>query len=132
MVNAAAIYPKFLDIGGYVSPKPHAKHDHTADLPSFPHSNTGTTNTFTGLNVTDLTAGVYNADTLLEGNNFACLAYQFSAQAKPDIVLAEIDQLTDVLGTFSSQLACPQLETIDTDQLEQFPGYVKSEGTAAY
>ncbi|KAJ3847013.1 hypothetical protein EV368DRAFT_69444 [Lentinula lateritia] len=40
--------------------------------------NTGQVNTFTGVDVADLTGGVYNAATLLEGNNFQCF---FSLQA---------------------------------------------------
>ncbi|KAF2771904.1 hypothetical protein EJ03DRAFT_349120 [Teratosphaeria nubilosa] len=86
---AAALHPKFLSVGG----------------------NTGTTNSFTGANITDLTAGVSNALTLTQGNNLGCFAYQLAAQAKPDIALNIIDALGNPLS----------------DVLEQFPGYAMSQ-----
>ncbi|KAF2767076.1 Cloroperoxidase [Teratosphaeria nubilosa] len=101
---AAALHPKFLDVGG----------------------NTGTTNSFTGVDVANFTGGLYNAQTLTEGNNFACFGYQFAAQEKPDVALTTIAKLTDALSPVLSSLSCPQLETIDNDQLMQFPGYQKS------
>jgi hypothetical protein len=88
-------------------------------------SNTGTTNSFTPVDVANLTGGLYNSETLLDGNNFACFAYQLSAQAKPDILLGALDQLTDAVGKITSSLACPQLKSIDTKQLQALPGYKK-------
>lgn len=67
-----------------------------------------------------------NAGDLAKGNNAACLAYQFAAQAKPDLALASLAKLTDAIGKVTSQLSCPQLEKIDDAQLMQFPGYKKS------
>lgn len=104
LVNAAALHPKFLNIGG----------------------NTGKVNTFTGVDVTDLSGGLYNAQTLAQGNNAACFGYQFAAQAKPDVALAALNKLDDALGTISSKLSCPQLSKIDKAQLMQFPGYSKN------
>ena len=104
LVNAALLHPKFLNIGG----------------------NTGKVNTFTGVDVTNLTGGVYNAQTLAQGNNAACFGYQFAAQAKPDVVLGALTQLDDALGKVSSELSCPQLKSIDEAQLMQFPGYARS------
>lgn len=54
VLAAAALHPKFLDIGG----------------------NTGKTNTFTGVNITDLSAGLVNAETLTEGNNLGYVGRQ--------------------------------------------------------
>lgn len=96
--------PKFLDIGG----------------------NTGTRNSFTGVDVNNLTGGVYNAADLLKGNNAACLAYQFAAQAKPDVALSVFNTVNTALGSVLSVLGCPQLQHIDDAQLEMFPGYQKS------
>lgn len=104
LVNAALLHPKFLNIGG----------------------NTGKVNTFTGVDVTDLSGGLYNAQTLAQGNNAACFGYQFAAQAKPDVALVAFTQLDKALGSISSKLACPQLEKIDEEQLMQFPGYSKN------
>ncbi|PVH72679.1 Cloroperoxidase [Cadophora sp. DSE1049] len=107
---AAAKYPKFLNVGG----------------------NTGTPNTFTGVNAEDLTGGVYNTRTLTEGNNLACFAMQFAVQASPDIiqcsgvlngVTSAMQRLTSQAATSLSALSCPQLTKIDDDQFKQFPGY---------
>jgi hypothetical protein len=63
---------------------------------------------------------------LLEGNNAACLAYQFAAQAKPDVALSVFNVVDNALGSVLSDLSCPQLKNIDDEQLMQFPGYQKS------
>jgi len=103
LLNAAALHPKFLSIGG----------------------NTGTPNSFTGVNITDLTDGVFNAETLAEGNNFECFIYQLAAQAKPDILLGALDTLTDAVGKIVGGLSCPQLKNVDFNQLQDLPGYRK-------
>jgi hypothetical protein len=89
------------------------------------HSNTGTKNSFTGVDISDLTGGVFNAQTLLQGNNFACYVYQIAAQAKPDILLGALDTLTDAIGKIVGGLSCPQLKSIDVKQLQALPGYTK-------
>lgn len=111
LTNAAAAYPQFLDIGG----------------------NTGKVNTFTGVSITNLTGGVYNAQTLAQGNNAACFVTQFLQQAAPDVLeglfsdaTAATAALTSELGSVSSKFSCPQIAKIDTSNLNQFPGYAKS------
>lgn len=64
LAEEALAYPKFLDVGG----------------------NTGKTNTFTGVNIDDLTGGAYNTATLLEGNNLLCFAFEFAQQGEPDLL----------------------------------------------
>lgn len=103
VINAAALHPKFLDIGG----------------------NLGKTNSFAGVDVADLTGGLYNSADLLKGNNLGCFVYQLSAQAKPDIVLGALTKLTNAIGSIVGPLNCPKLQAIDEAQLEQFPGYQK-------
>jgi len=88
-------------------------------------SNTGKTNTFTPVDIANLTGGVFNAGTLTQGNNFACFFYQLAAQAKPDILLGVLDSLTDAIGKIVGGLGCPQLKKIDTKQLQALPGYTK-------
>ncbi|PQE08453.1 hypothetical protein CJF30_00005322 [Rutstroemia sp. NJR-2017a BBW] len=112
VVTAALQYPEFLDIGG----------------------NTGEVGTFTGVDVEDLTGGVYNAQTLTQGDNAICLAYQFAQQAAPDLlkglfssITQPLSQLNDALGKVFATLSCPQLEKIDTSQFSKYPG---STGTA--
>jgi hypothetical protein len=93
-------------------------------LLKFP-SNTGTPNSFTGVDIQSLTGGVFNGVTLLEGNNLACFAYQLAAQAEPDVALGALDALTGAVGKAITSLGCPQLQAIDEAQLEAYPGYTK-------
>ena len=101
VLNAAKLHPKFLSIGG----------------------NTGKTDSFTGVDIADLTGGIFNSADLLKGNNFGCFVYQLSAQARPDILLGALNKLTDAIGSIISPLGCPQLKAIDAKKLQQFPGY---------
>lgn len=113
-VLAAAIeYPQFLDVGG----------------------NTGEPNTFTGVDLQDLTGGVFNTATLAEGDNLACFAFQFAQQAAPDLlkgsfssVTQPLSQLNDAVGKAIGSLtnSCPQLKKIDDSQFSKYPG---SKGT---
>ncbi|KAN0106888.1 Cloroperoxidase [Hyaloscypha variabilis] len=107
LTAAAAQYPQFLDVGG----------------------NTGKTNTFTGVDIENLTGGVYNLQTLAQGNNAACFAFEFAQQAAPDLlkglfssITHPLSQLNDALGTVFSELSCPQLKSIDTSQFSNYPG----------
>ncbi|SMR45843.1 unnamed protein product [Zymoseptoria tritici ST99CH_3D1] len=107
---AAQKYPKFLNVGG----------------------NTGKVNTFTGVDASDISGGVYNTRTLGEGNNAMCFATQFLAQAMPDMikcsgvlndVLGAMSQFTQSLNGAFGALNCPQIEKLDKSQFDQFPGY---------
>jgi hypothetical protein len=60
-VISNAAYPGILRIGG----------------------NTGTTDSFTGVDLQDLTGGVFNAETLTDGDNAACFLYQATLAAMP-------------------------------------------------
>jgi hypothetical protein len=91
--------------------------------------NTGEPNTFTGVDLGDLTGGVFNAQTLLEGNNAMCFALQNVQQGAPDLlrglvgnVLAALTKLTDALDLLLSQLGCPQIAKYDSLLLSKFPG----------
>jgi hypothetical protein len=107
LLAAAAEYPEFLSVGG----------------------NTGKTNTFTPVDLSDLTGGVYNTGSLAQGNNAACFAFQFSQQAAPDLlkglfssITQPLSQLNDALGSVFSELSCPRLQSIDTAQFSNYPG----------
>jgi hypothetical protein len=103
---AASLHPKFLSIGGNLG---------------------GKGNNFAGVNIDDLTGGVFNLQTLLQGNNLGCFAFQASAQFKSDFVLKTLlDRLQDVVGNVVTQLSCPKLRAFDEDLLRQFPGYTRS------
>ncbi|GME35481.1 hypothetical protein GTA08_BOTSDO05233 [Neofusicoccum parvum] len=91
--------------------------------------NTGTPNSFVGVDVGDLTGGVYNADTLLEGNNLGCFFLQAAQAGLPDIlngVLSDLAPALDLLNSAVSpvlaDLACPQLEQYNQGLFNQFPG----------
>lgn len=91
--------------------------------------NTGEPNTFTGVNIADLTGGVLNSKTLFEGNNLVCFAFQAVSVAAPDIlkgllgnVLVAVQKLTDALNPILGTLGCQQLVKYDTSFLEKFPG----------
>ncbi|KAH3905278.1 hypothetical protein HBI56_209750 [Parastagonospora nodorum] len=91
--------------------------------------NTGEPNTFTGVNIADLTGGVFNAATLLEGNNAMCFAFQAVHSAAPDIlkgllgnVVLAVSKLTDALDPILAQLGCPQMAKYDKSLLAKFPG----------
>lgn len=107
VVAAAVEYPQFLDIGG----------------------NTGTTNSFTGVDLESLTGGVYNGATFAENDNFACFAYQSAANAFPDLIkgiyvndTSAVGQLNGALTSAFGNLNCPQLKSIDTSQFSKYPG----------
>lgn len=120
-LNAAALeHPQFLSIGG----------------------NTGKTNSFTGVDLEDLTGGLYNTQTLLEGNNLACFGFQAAVQFAPDLLKGLVKDLTtplgqlgDALNSALNGLGCPQLggDAWDESSFSQFPGFtkLKSDGTYA-
>jgi len=116
VVQEASVYPKFLDIGG----------------------NTGTINSFTGVNITDLTAGLYNAKTFTP-QNAMCLAFESTLQEAPDVLEGVFTNLTTPLAMLNKAVSsaeaamgggCPKLTKIDNSQFNIYPGYKKS-GTAA-
>lgn len=95
--------------------------------------NTGTPNSFVGVDPSDLTGGVFNAATLTEGNNLFCYALQLTVQETPDILsglFTDVDdamsKLGPVLNNATDTLGCPKLNNIEKGQFGQFPGYTKS------
>lgn len=91
--------------------------------------NTGEANSFTAVNTGDLTGGVFNTESLLEGNNALCFALAAAETAGPDILrgllgnaLQAISKLTDVLSPLLDTLGCPQLAKYDNSLFQQFPG----------
>jgi hypothetical protein len=91
--------------------------------------NTGKPNTFTGVNIADLTGGVFNAETLLEGNNMMCFAFTALEAAVPDIlsgllgnVLLAVQKLSTALDPVLDTFGCPQLSKYDQTLLGKLPG----------
>ncbi|RWA09762.1 heme-thiolate peroxidase [Xylaria grammica] len=101
--------------------------------------NTGTTNSFVGVEPADLTNGVFNVANLLEGNNAFCFGTELILQMAPDILSGLFHDITKALGTLTSAvgnatlgLSCPQLTSIDKDLFRQFPGYTKLNSNGMY
>lgn len=110
VLAAAETYPEFISVGG----------------------NTGTVNSFAGVDLSQLTAGVYNSQTLLQGNNLACFALQVAQGFTPDLlkpifsdITAGVAQLNTAFTNALSPLGCPSFKSVDATQFSQFPGYTK-------
>lgn len=103
-----AAYPRTLRVGG----------------------NTGTVNSFKGIDIGNLTGGVFNAATLLQGNNLACFSFLAAEQLIPTALkkpLSELAPVTSLLNKYLSpilgDLACPGGSQFDQGLFNQFPGY---------
>lgn len=92
--------------------------------------NTGTVNSFTGLNVANLSGGVFSAETLFNDNNFACFSFQLLQNVIPDFLNKPLNALGPITSALNKALApltgglsCPQLGSLDVGVFDQFPGY---------
>lgn len=110
-LEMASQHPEFLSVGG----------------------NTGTVDSFVGVDPSDLTGGVFNGATLLEGNNLQCYIQQVAIQQLPDILsglLTDVDPAADAIGTqlnsLTNSVGCPKLNNIDKNQFNKYPGYTQS------
>lgn len=88
--------------------------------------NTGQVNTFTGLNVANLSGGILSAETLFTGDNFACFTFQLLQQAIPDFINPTLNNLapvTDLInkyfGPIVGGLSCPALGKLDVGVFDQ-------------
>jgi Peroxidase, family 2 len=111
ILDFAAQYPRILDVGG----------------------NTGTKNSFAGVDILALTNGVYNSASLLKGNNLACFLYQNAQLGAPDAIKGLYTDTTKALSVLTAAIApileqfdCPALKSIDSTQFSKFPGATKS------
>lgn len=100
--------------------------------------NTGTPNSFVGVDPEELTDGVFNAQTLTQGNNLMCYGLQLAVQELPDLLsglvtnlAAAVNQVSAPFGNATEKLGCPELTKINMDQFNKYPGYTKlnSDGT---
>ncbi|CAE7100345.1 unnamed protein product [Rhizoctonia solani] len=101
-------HPEFLSIGG----------------------NTGKVNSFAGVNLGNITGGIYNSVNLLQGNNLICFGLQAMQQAIPDILKGVVGDLTVALGLWTSKilpilspLGCPTLKEYDGSVFRTYPGF---------
>lgn len=114
-------YPEFFTLGG----------------------NTGTTDSFVGIDPGDLTYGTYNSGNILQGNNAICYALEASLMEAPDLLTglySDVNSAVDALGTAinkaTNALGCPQLNAINKGQFDQdvkkYPGYTKLSSKGTY
>ncbi|TVY73471.1 Aromatic peroxygenase [Lachnellula suecica] len=92
--------------------------------------NTGTPNSFVGLDVANLTGGVYNAADLFNGDNLACFSYNILQEGIPDFLSDILNDITPVtsfinkyVGPIVGGLNCTQIEGQSTGLFNDFPGY---------
>jgi len=123
---------------------PYFSLDNTAMLLKYPifasvGGNTGKVNTFTGVNPADLTGGVFNGATLLQGNNLWCYALQTSQILAPDALKGlfsnlqpALSKLSGAIGKVTSNFGCPQLTEVDKNQFSKFPGFTELKSNGAY
>lgn len=101
--------------------------------------NTGTVNSFAGIDLDDLTGGVFNAANLLEGNNLVCFALEVVKFAGPNALSSALKTLSEpieLLGKIAAplvNLTCPVFEDLTvggTDfwkyAMDLYPGANKS------
>ncbi|KAL1649395.1 hypothetical protein SLS61_006503 [Didymella pomorum] len=79
--------------------------------------NTGAVNSFSGLDMGDITGGLVNSASLLDGNNLLCFAFELLKTFLPNslspllaTLAGPINLVTDVLATPITSLACPAWE----------------------
>nr|POF17519.1 aromatic peroxygenase [Quercus suber] len=92
--------------------------------------NTAGVNTFAGLDLGDLTSGVFNATNLFEGHNFACFFSQIAQAAIPDLAslaLSTVSAITDLVDKYLKlDLDCPIVDKYDQTLFNQYPGHTYS------
>jgi hypothetical protein len=76
--------------------------------------NTGTVNSFTGVDLGDLTGGLLNATTLLENNNLLCLVFEVVKTVAPNSLSTlfsaleiPLQLITETLDSNLLSSACP-------------------------
>ncbi|KAG8705497.1 hypothetical protein FRC09_002921 [Ceratobasidium sp. 395] len=91
--------------------------------------NTGKVNSFVGVDIANITGGVYNLQNLLQGNNIACFAYQTFQMDAPDILSGLFSDITAALGLITkyitpqfANLGCPELSKYDGSVFGTYPG----------
>lgn len=89
----------------------------------------GQTNTYTGIDIANLTGGVFDGASLFEGNNLECFFFETESQAIPqqlnglvNDVATAAKSITDILGPLASALSCPSLGEYNEDLLTPYSG----------
>nr|RBQ91219.1 hypothetical protein FVER53263_12235 [Fusarium verticillioides] len=79
--------------------------------------NTGKLNSFSGVDIGDLTGGVFNTAMLLKGDNLECFVMQIIMAAAPDVLGSQFTDVTKALTPLADKLrqllarkTCPKLQ----------------------
>ncbi|KAI9152269.1 Dothistromin biosynthesis peroxidase dotB [Paramyrothecium foliicola] len=92
--------------------------------------NTGQVNSYVGIDLGDITGGVYRAVDLLDPPKFVCYIYQLALAVVPDILRSRflgavlgtaLNLLSDVLNPFIDP-QCAKISNYNDDFAAQFPG----------
>jgi len=119
VVGMAVESPQFLDIGG----------------------NTAGVDTFSGVDLGNLTGGLYNSANLLNPDTLSCFIYQMLLQQAPDLLLPVVTLTQNLLGLLGKlaapfengqngqDLGCKKLSSLQNAQFKQtfqaYPGYAE-------
>lgn len=116
VVEHALYYPPLLSFGG----------------------NTGTPNSFFGVDISNLTGGIFSSATLLEGNNLECFVLQIIQATAPDVLGSMFTDVQEAMTPLADRIVqllagktCPQLQSVNTELFEKYPGYTQAYGSYA-
>lgn len=84
--------------------------------------NTGSVNTFVGVDLGDVTGGLLDATSLLEGNNLLCFTFEVVKTLTPSIlsnlfatVAGPLEMITDAVGAAILNMSCPAFADMTFD-----------------
>jgi hypothetical protein len=89
-------------------------------------------NTYAGVDLGDLTGGVFSLSSLLtpNGNNLACFFGAATQAAIPDFASLPLNLIQPIrtllnrfLTPFTGGLSCPQISTFSVSLFDRYPGY---------
>ncbi|KAF8912302.1 hypothetical protein CPB85DRAFT_1389693 [Mucidula mucida] len=86
--------------------------------------NTGTVDSFTPISLGDFTGGVFNAESLLEGNNLSCFIQQAAMSVTPDFAKGSVSDtmVSQYVTSHFAGLGCPELTKWDSSVFGIYPG----------
>ncbi|KAK4498561.1 hypothetical protein PRZ48_011219 [Zasmidium cellare] len=85
-------------------------------------------NTYTGIDISNFSNGIYNAQNLFQGDNLACFMYQNIQQGLPDIITANplvtagATLLQKQFGIAFAGVTCPAVSKFNNNNLPPYPG----------
>jgi hypothetical protein len=80
--------------------------------------NMGTVNSFAGVDLSDLTGGVYNSQSLAQGNNALCFAYTSLLTLTPDILKGVLKDVTGAVNQIVGQFITPQFASLNCPSVQ--------------